>query len=125
MRFAGKISKVKTLPLIAVCVFSFALNVHAAGRKTGGGMVITDDLSTGFAASVGLVGGASRLLGAIGQVSALESSGGAAVLRGGYFSRAVRNPDGFNYTQVNVTSMTVSWSGPALANPVGTIYDFA
>lgn len=114
-----------SLPLTAVCLFILAVNSHGTFQKTGGEMVLTDDLLTGVAGSAGMSGGASSLHGTLGQTSAMEASGPGAGLQGGYFSRAVLNPGTFAYSEVNFTSMTALWSGPVQANPAGVVYDLA
>ncbi|MCX5785181.1 MAG: fibronectin type III domain-containing protein [Elusimicrobia bacterium] len=95
----------------------------AAGQKTSGNSVITDDLLTGAAVSANALSGTGRILaGNPGQISVGMMTASGKVIESGYYSRAVSSPAAAVFESVYSSSLTVSWSDAASSNPPGTIY---
>ncbi|MFH1619821.1 MAG: fibronectin type III domain-containing protein, partial [bacterium] len=116
-------NRFKLLPLILIGEIFLAGVAAAAGRKTSGNSVITDDLLTGAAVSVNALSGTGRILaGNLGQISVGTMTASGRVIEPGYYSRAVSSPTTAGFDSVYSSSLTVSWSDAASSNPPGTIY---
>ncbi len=100
---------------------SCALLASAAGTKTGaGGVVITDDLTTGSAGSVGLSGGIFRVTGSLGQTATQGAAAAGVIALPGYFSAMVSSPAAPSFLFVGVSSLAYVFNDPG--NPQGTTY---
>lgn len=105
--------------LMAPGVFLFPPGLSAAVRSSGT-VEISDDLSAGFAGSVGLAASGVALDGSLGQVAVSTAGGGGMDVEGGYFQMMSSNPASITHGQVFSASAAVSAS--ATTNPSGTVY---
>jgi len=102
-------NRFKLLPLLLIGEISLAGIAIAAGPKTSGNSVITDDLLTGAAASVGASNGTGgTLAGSLGQISVGTMSASGKAVESGYFARAVSTPTAPVFSAVYSSSLTVS-----------------
>lgn len=99
-----------------------SLPAHAAGRKSNGVLVITDDLVGGTAGTVGAAGGAFVLDGTLSQVATSSSQLSVSPFtasEAGYFAMMATTPVTSTFLPVSTHTVTVQWS---VSNPVGTAY---
>ncbi len=117
-----KSSAVRSLAAALIWGGLLALSAHAAGRKSNGALVITDDLVGGSAGTVGAVGGAFTLDGSLSQVATSSSVMTIApftVDEAGYFSMLTTTPVTSSFLPVSSKTITVQW---VVSNPTGTLY---
>ena len=110
---------------MTICKFIFALlllaspGAFAAGRKSGGAVVISDDIIGAPAGNINLTGGIYRAQGFIGSVDSGFHSAGAAVIESGFYSYLLSTPSAYGYSGVSTGSVLFSWLDD---NPSGTDY---
>lgn len=100
-------------------VFLFPPGLSAAVRSSGT-VEISDDLSAGFAGSVGLAAPGVALDGSLGQVAVSTAGGGGMDVESGYFQMLSSNPATVSHSQVFSSSAAINAS--ATSNPSGTVY---
>ena len=110
---------------MSICKLVFAVlllvppGVFAAGAKSGGAVVISDDIIGAPAGSIELAGGIYRAQGFIGAVDSGRHEAGAAVVESGFYSYLLSAPSVYGYSGVSTGSILFSWLD---ANPAGTDY---
>ncbi len=107
--------------LLSLITYNLQLTpLYAAGTKTGGNIIISDDLAGASAGSTELSGGGYSLAGALGQTASGMQSGSAETVELGFFSKTAIAPSSFAFLSTLIDTATVNWTD--VTNPQGTTY---
>ncbi|MFA6435334.1 MAG: carboxypeptidase regulatory-like domain-containing protein [Elusimicrobiales bacterium] len=109
---------------MTACKLIFALlllspGAFAAGRKSGGAIVVSDDLIGAPAGNIELAGGAFLAQGFIGSAAGAHPSGGLGEVESGFYSYLLSSPSAYGYSGVSTGSVLFNWLD---SNPAGTDY---
>lgn len=108
-----------TCKLLLALLLLASPGAFAAGRKSGGAVVVSDDLIGAPAGGIELAGGIYRAQGFIGSVDCGPRSGGIAVVESGFYSYLLSTPSAYGYSGVSTGSVLFNWLD---SNPAGTDY---
>ena len=100
------------------CLVSFSI-LCAAGRKSGGNIVISDDIIGAPAGNIEMTGGSYYAQGFIGAVDSARHSDVSNMIESGFYSYMLTTPSVYGYSEVSEESLSLAWSG---SNPAGTDY---
>jgi len=106
------------LRILILVLLSLSLT-HAAGTKSGGVIVVSDDIIGAPAGNIEMTGGIYTAQGFIGSVDSGLHGGGAAVVEAGFYSYLLSTPSTYGYSGLAEESLSLSWLD---ANPSGTDY---
>lgn len=105
---------------LCACVLLCA-PVFAAGAKTGGGIVISDDIMGAPAGNIEMTGGSYYAQGFIGAVDSGQHASVPAgmAVESGFYSYLLSTPSAYGYSGVSTGSVLFDWLAD---NPAGTEY---